>query len=83
MNKKGSIYLGLALGLMIWITGVLILPFITGDVTTVRVALNCATPLEITSGNKLSCLFVGGLVPYYIWFFSSMALGILIGGFRE
>jgi len=83
MNKKGSIYLGLALGLMIWIIGVLILPFITEDVTTVRVALNCASSSEITGGNKISCLFIGGLVPYYIWFFSSMALGLLIGGLRE
>jgi len=80
MNKKGSVYLGLALGVFIFITGVLILPFLTGDVTTVRTALNCSSATTITDGTKLSCLFVGGLIPYYIWFFSSMSLGILIGG---
>ena len=83
MNKKGSVYLGLAIGIFIWITGILILPFITDDVTTVRVLLNCATASEITSGNKISCLFIGGLVPYYVWTLSSISLGLLIGGMRE
>ncbi len=78
MNKKGSIFLGLALGVFLFITGVLVLPFLTDDVTTVRTALNCSSAATISDGTKLSCLFVGGLIPYYIWFFSSMAIGLII-----
>ena len=83
MNKKGSVFLGIALGLFLFITGVLILPFLTGDVTTVRTALNCSSAATITDGTKISCLFVGALIPYYIWFFSAMCLGIIIGGAKN
>ena len=83
MNKRGSIFLGLGLGIFIFITGVLILPFIADDVTTFRTALNCATAGSISDGTKLTCLFGGAIVPYYIWFFSSLALGVVIGGLRN
>lgn len=83
MNKRGSVFLGITLGLFIFITGVLILPFITDDVSSVRVLLNCSNAGAITDGTKLSCLFVGALVPYYIWFFSALAIGLVIGGSRN
>lgn len=79
MNKKGGIFLGVALGIFMFISGVLILPFITDDVTTARVDLNCSNADSITDGTKLTCLFFGGLTPYFIWFFSSLALGLIIG----
>jgi len=79
MNKKGSIFLGLALGIFIFITGVLILPFITDDVASVRVLLDCANAASISDGTKISCLFIGGLVPYYIWFFTAISLGVILG----
>ena len=83
MNKKGSIFLGLALGIFIFISGVLILPFIADDISTFRVALNCSNSASISDGIKLTCLFGGALVPYYIWFFSSLAIGLIIGGSRN
>jgi len=82
-NKRGSIFLGITLGLFIFITGVLILPFITDDIATFRVDLNCSNVDSITDGTKLTCLFGGALVPYYIWFFSSLAIGLVIGGRRS
>ena len=78
LNKRGSIFLGIALGVFIFICGVLILPFIADDVTTFRTALNCSG--DISSGTMITCLFGGALVPYYIWFFSSLAIGLLLGG---
>ena len=78
-NKKGSFFLGIVLAIFLFISGVLILPYITDDVDTVRTALNCSTT-SISSGTKLNCLFVGALVPYYIWFFSALAIGLLVGG---
>jgi len=83
MNKKGSIYLGISLGLFLFITGVLILPFIADDVTTFRTALNCSSSGTISDGTKITCLFGGGVVPYFIWFFTSMSLGILIGSTKN
>jgi len=80
MNKKGSIFLGLTIGIFIFITGVLILPFLADDVTTFRADLNCSAPSSISDGTKLVCLFGGALIPYYIWFFSSLAIGLIIGG---
>ena len=77
-SKKGSLFLGLGLGIFLFITGVLIMPFILDDVSTTRVDLDCYGA-NLTSGNKLTCLFVGILTPYFIWFFTSMALGLIIG----
>ena len=79
MNKKGSIFLGVSLAIFIFITGVLILPYLTDDVDTFREAMNC-TDDSITAGNKISCLYGDAITPYYIWFFSSLALGLIIGG---
>ncbi len=83
MNKKGSVFLGVSLGIFIFIMGVLILPYLSDDVSTFRVALNCADSGSITNGVKLTCLFGGALVPYYIWLFTTLALGLVIGGSRN
>jgi hypothetical protein len=80
MNKKGSIFLGVSLGIFIFIMGVLILPYITDDVATFRVALDCANSGSITNGTMITCLFGGAVVPYYIWLFTALALGLVIGG---
>lgn len=82
MNKKGSIFLGIALAIFLFIAGVLILPFVTDDIATFRVALDCENPSSISGGTQITCLYGGALVPYYIWFFSSLAIGLVIGGFR-
>ena len=82
MNKRGSIFLGLALGIFLFIMGVLILPYLTDDVSFSRVLLECSETDDITNGTKLTCLFVGALIPYYIWFFSALAIGLIIGGFK-
>lgn len=79
MNKKGGIFLGVALGLFLFMTGVLMLPYLTDDVTSFRSALNCSDSGSITDGTKLTCLFGGALTPYYIWFFTSLSLGLILG----
>lgn len=84
MNKKGSIMLGFGLGIFIFIMGVLIMPFILDDITTFRTALDCAdSGGTLSYGTKLTCLFGGITAPYYIWFFSSLAIGLIVGGFRN
>jgi len=81
-NKQGSVFLGLALGIFIFVTGILMLPYLTDDVATFRVDLNCYGD-SISNGNKLTCLFGGALVPYFIWLLTSLALGLIIGGSRN
>ncbi len=79
MNKKGNVYFGIGMGIFIFIMGVLFLPFILDDIDTSRNALSCSTPESISDGIKLTCLAISGLVPYYLWFFISIALGYIIG----
>ncbi len=79
MNKKGGIFLGVALGLFMFMTGVLILPYLADDVSTFRTALDCSNTGSISDGIKLTCLFGGSLIPYYIWFFTSLSLGLILG----
>lgn len=78
MNKKGSLFFGVTIGLFLYITGVLIMPFLVDDVTSFRTAMSCSDT-TISDGSKLSCLFGDALIPYYIWFFISIAVGYLAG----
>ena len=79
INKKGSIFLGVTIGIFIYIIGVLFIPFITDDITTTRNELDC-TNASITGGTMITCLMVDSLIPYIIWFFISLLLGFIVGG---
>lgn len=78
MNKKGSAFFGLAIGIVVYIMGVLFIPFLMDDVTTFRDAMSCSSS-EITGGTMLSCLVADAAIPYLIWFIISLALGFIIG----
>jgi hypothetical protein len=81
MNKRGNIFFGATMGIFVFIIGVLIIPFFTDDITTVRTSLDC-TNVSISDGIKWTCLNVDLVVPYFIWFFVSLAVGI-IGGMNK
>ena len=81
MNKKGNIFFGATLALVCFIAGVLIIPFFTDDITVARNQLDC-TNTTITDGTKVSCLLGDMVIPYFIWFFVSLAIGI-IGGINK
>lgn len=78
MNKKGNIFLSIFVALFLFATGVLIMPFLADDITDARDNLNCSN-VDISDGNKLICLSVSGIMPYFIWFFTSLSVGYLIG----
>jgi hypothetical protein len=80
-NKRGNAFLGFALGIFIFVMGVLIMPFILDDVDTTRTQLDC-TNSSITGGTKINCLFVGSIIPYFILFFTALAVGLIAGGSR-
>lgn len=79
MNKRGSAFFGVGISIVIFIFGVLFLPFIMDDLTTFRDAMDCSNT-DITSGTMLSCLVGDAIVPYLIWFFISLSLGFIVGG---
>lgn len=77
-NKKGSAFFGVGIGIVVFIFGILFLPFIMDDVTTFREAMDCSSA-DITGGNMLSCLVGDLVVPYLIIFFISLSLGFIVG----
>lgn len=81
MNKKGNLFLGFWLGLFIFVSGVLILPFLMDDIDTTRIDLNCYSE-DISVGNKLTCLNFSFIVPLFIWFICSACIGLWIGGLK-
>ncbi len=78
MNKKGNIYLGVSVALVVWIAGILILPFILDDIDTFRTEMDC-TNSSISSTSKINCLAGDTLTPYFIWTLSSLAIGFFAG----
>ena len=78
MNKRGSVFFGVGIGIAVFIFGVLFLPFVMDDLTTFRAAMDCSN-VDITGGNMLSCLVGDLVVPYLIIFFISLSLGFIVG----
>ena len=81
MNNRGSVFFGVTVGIFLFVMGVLFIPFLTDDVTTARGSLDCTNSTGISGGTKLTCLTVDLVIPYLIWFFASIALGYIAGGF--
>ena len=80
MNKKGA-GLGIAIivSIMFFIIGLTMINYITPEVTTARAsaALDCANSAGISDGNKLTCLAVDLVVPYFILLVISTAGGYI------
>ena len=81
MNKKGNLFLAVTIGLAIWIFGVLFIPFLTDDIVSARIGMDCSN-VAISDGAKLSCLTVDLIIPYFIWFVISIAIGYIMGANR-
>ncbi len=77
-NKRGNIFFGVVVALIVWFFGVLFIPFITDDVTSARDLLDCSNN-TISDGTKLNCLTVDIVIPYFIWTLMSLAVGFLVG----
>jgi len=82
-NKKGNIFLGLVVAIIIWFYGILFLPFIADTIVGSRIDLSCASSTTITSGTMMTCLLFSGIVPYFLWFIISCAIGYLISGGKQ
>jgi hypothetical protein len=80
MNKKGNVYLGLGLAIFIWVSGILIYPYILDDITTTRAELGCDNFADLSNGTQLVCIGISGLSPYFLWFLVSLFFGFILGG---
>lgn len=84
MNKRGSIGIAIMVSIMFFIVGLTMINFITPEVTNARAAttgLNCANASAISDGNKLTCLAVDLVVPYFILLVFSAAGGYITAKF--
>lgn len=80
-SKKGSAFFGIAIGITIYIFGVLFMPYLMEDVTTFRDAMSCEDT-TISGGTMLSCVLGDAMIPYLIWFFVALSLSFLAGAIR-
>ena len=78
MKKKGNIFFGFMVALIIWIAGILMLPFIVDDLSTFRVDMDCSNS-SISNASKITCLTGDAVIPYFIWTLASLALGFIVG----
>jgi len=78
MNKKGNIYFGVVIAIMIWVAGIMIMPFIINDIDTYRVDMDCSNS-SISDFTKINCLAGDSLIPYFIWTLAVIALSLLVG----
>ena len=81
MNKRGSVIaLSIVFGIVFIIVGLMSTNFIKDEVTSARSAdaLDCNNA-SITDGNKLACLGVDIVVPYFIWIILGFAFIIIVG----
>lgn len=81
LNKKGSVVYSILIALAFFMFGMLFMNFIMDDVTLTRTDLNCASP--DTDGDKIVCLIVDGVIPFFIIIILSTAGGYIIGKSRK
>lgn len=84
MNTKGQgLILAVVMAVMIFMAGMLLTNFLKGEVTSARsslTGLDCNNS-TISDGNKVTCLGVDLVIPYFIWAVISVAGGIIISRF--
>lgn len=76
MNKKGNFFLAFVIAGMIFMTGMLCLPFIKDGVTDFRTNIQCSNA-SISDGTKLLCLGGDSVVPYFLITILSLAGGLV------
>lgn len=82
MNRKGSLWLSVIVGIMVFMAGMLILNHFRPEVTTLRNASNLdCTNVTISDGTKLTCLGVDLVVPGLIVVIISLAASLVVGKF--
>ena len=78
MNKRGTMGLAIIVAVTIFLVGMMSINFIMPEVTTARSsdALDCSNS-SISDGNKLTCIAVDFVVPYFIVLIFSISGGFI------
>ena len=78
MNNKGQTF-GLAIlyALFFFILGILFINFLQPDIRIAQTSLDCSNVAGISDGNKLTCLLIDGIMPYFIIAILSTAVGTI------
>lgn len=78
MNSKAqSLGLSIMSAILILLVGFMALNFLTGEVTTARIDMACSDAENIEDGNKLFCLVVSIIIPYFIYIILVMAISAI------
>lgn len=82
MNRRGGIFLGIIVGLLIFLFGTLFIGFIDAEVLVSQNSnnLDCDNP-NISDGVKVNCLITEAVSPYFIIAIISAAGGVIVGRF--
>ena len=87
MNKKAQVQGGLGIAIivaiMLFVVGLTSVNFLTTEVTNARASagLDCANVDVISDGNKLTCLAVDFVIPYFIILIFSVSGGYITARF--
>lgn len=79
MKKKGqTLMLSILFGVFIFLIGMVFINLIIPDVTTFRTLMGCSDASTLSDGSKLTCLFGGAVVPYWILLIISIGGGSIL-----
>lgn len=79
MNRRAqTAALGILFAFAIYFFGIQFINFLIPSVDTARTALACGSPAALSSGIRILCLFVGGVIPYFIWVVVSVVGGMFL-----
>jgi hypothetical protein len=93
MNKRGgAIYAGVVIGIIVFLAGVLFVEHLSNGIDSARISISCSsatTPItttlsngtiattDMSDGNKLTCLMVDTVIPYFIVTLIAIAAGFI------
>jgi len=79
VNRKGqTMMLSILFAVVLFVMGIMVINFIRPEVLTAKVAMSCSDVANISDGTKLTCLLIGGVVPYFIVLVLSISGGLIL-----
>lgn len=77
MSRGQTLGLSAAFAFFFFIFGIVFINFLQPDIESAQSSLNCSAATTISDGNKIMCLFVDGMMPYFIILVLSSAMGAI------
>ena len=76
MNLRGqTLGLSVLFAIFFFIFGIIFINFLQPDIISSQTSLDCNNVNSISDGNKITCLLVDGVMPYFIILILSTAMG--------